>query len=164
MAMMVELLTEKKKAKPSPSRQIPESEISEAVENYNQLCDFLRKTHSGCTTTPRRCAKITPQLSKAVSDTVRACGGLDGWREQIRKIALDPFLRGTSKRSNSHSNWRVDLAWLTGSKNKKPNINRLIEVDADEPTTQDELAVATGQATERELAERRAYERTIAGI
>ena len=162
MAMMVELLTEKRK--PASSKKIPDHEIDEAVENYNQLCDFLRKTHAGCTTTPKRCAKTTAELSKAVSVTVKACGGLDGWREQIRKIAFDPFLRGTSKRSNGHSNWRVDLAWLTGSKNKKPNINRLIEAEANEPTTEDELAIATGQSTERELAERRAYEKTIAGL
>ena len=63
---------------------IPANEISEAVSIYNTAAE-----HAGWP----KVQKMTPQRRKALKARIKDCGGVEGWRDALRKAYASDFIR-----------------------------------------------------------------------
>jgi len=120
-------------------------DVMEAAKTYNQMIAWLMERNPDAPRIPVRCGKMTPELAKAMKPTIKACGGIEGWRAQLRKVAQSKFFNGTQHLKNGHETWRLKLSYLTEKRNGKPTINQFIEAEEDVPQTAEQYAVATGQ-------------------
>lgn len=67
--------------------------------------------------------RITAARTKALRGRLRDCGGLDGWREAMRKAGASAFLSGTARRQGDHANWKPDLDFFL----QQSSFTRLME-------------------------------------
>lgn len=98
----------------------PEREIEVAIEAYNLTAQYAKWP---------TCQVVTDKRRKAVKARLADAGGLDGWKEAMRKAALSSFLLGKTGRGGDHANWRPDIDFfLTQSK-----FTKLMEGGYDDP-------------------------------
>lgn len=87
-------------------------EVSEAVAAFNDTA-----ARAGLS----QVQKMSDTRRKAVRQSLKDCGGIDGWRVALSKIEQSDFLTGRNGR------WRCDFDWI----NKPANFTKLMEGNYD---------------------------------
>jgi hypothetical protein len=97
------------------SNNIPKNEISLAVELYNSFA----KKHA-----LPIAKKITKTRTQKIKARLKDAGGIDGWKNALDKVAMNPWLLGDNDRG-----WKADLDFLCQEK----SFTKLMEGSYDQP-------------------------------
>lgn len=97
-----------------------EREIEAAVEAYNLTADFAKWP---------ACQSVTEKRRKAIKSRLAEAGGLEGWKDGMRKAAQSSFLLGKTGRSGDHAQWRPNIDFFL----QQSSFTKLMEGGYDDP-------------------------------
>lgn len=92
-------------------------DASRAIQEYNNICPPLLPAVE----------MVTEQRKKAVAARVKELGGLDGWRDYLRRAVGSDFLTGRVPGRNGNQPFKAGFDWLV----KPANVAKVLEGNYD---------------------------------